>query len=173
MASYTDRLTDSEAMGFISKVEEPFKSLPHLPKGISEFFVKVAPWLALIGAILGLISGPVIGILGTFATLMTLSPVLMIAIIVSAVLTIINSILLLMAFTPLKNREMKGWVLLFWSEMLGLISSIVFLLDGSGSVSSLISTLIGTLIGFYILFEMKPFYGAAQSAVAKVKEATK
>jgi hypothetical protein len=170
MNDMMDRLNDKEAMGFISKVEEPFKNLPHLPKGLVEFFVKVAPWLALISAILGLISGPLLVFLGSIGSLFTLSPMLLIGTVGSVVILVVNSILLLMAFNPLKNREMKGWVLLFWSNMLGIISAIFSLLGGSGGI---VGSVVGVLIGLYVLFEMKPFYGGAQAAATKVKNATK
>jgi hypothetical protein len=170
MAALTDRLTDSEAMSFIAKVEDVFKSFPHLPKGVSEFFVKVAPYLAIIGAVLGLIGGPVVALFGSLASVLSLNPVYMLLTIVDAVIIIVSSVLLLMAFKPLKDREMKGWIYLFWSEVLSLVSSVVSLFGSLGS-GNIIGALLGALIGFYILFEMKPFYGA-NKVTAKVKKMT-
>ena len=170
MASVLDNLTNGEAMKFIDQVNEPFKGVPHLPKGIVEFFVQIAPWLALIGGILGLIGGPFIGLVGTLGSVLTLSPMLMISMIVTAVITLANAILMLLAFGPLKNRELKGWVLLFWSNILGIVEAVLGLV--SGGYGSLVGSIIGVLIGFYILFEMRSFYGAGQAAVKKVKEAT-
>jgi len=171
MAEIMDKLTNSEAMGFIDKVAEPFKNLPHLPKGIVEFFVNIAPWLAIIGAVLGLIAGPVVGLVGTFGTLLSLNPMVLITTVVTVVVTLANSVLLFMAFNPLKNREMKGWVLLFWSQVLGIISSVMTIV--TGGYSSVIGIVIATLIGFYILFEMRPFYGIVLKVVEKAKKATK
>jgi hypothetical protein len=157
MAGFTDRLTDKEAMSFIAKIEDVFKSLPHLPTGITEFVVKVAPYLAVLGAILGFIAGP-FAILGAiFATLVTLNPVIMVLMIVDVVVMIISSVLLLMAYKPLKQRELKGWVFLFWTQVLGVVTTLLALPLGMGSGA--VTTVIGTLIGFYILFETKSFYG--------------
>jgi hypothetical protein len=171
MNGMADKLTDSEAMGFIGKVEEPFKNLPHLPKGLVEFFVKVAPWLALLSAVLSLLFGPIVAILGSLGSLLTLSPMLFIGTVGTAVVMLLNAVLLLMAFKPLQNREMKGWVFLFWSQLLSVVMAVLTLIEGSGS--TIVSTLISTAIGLYVLFEMKPFYGGAQAAVEKVKKATK
>ncbi len=151
-----EQLTSKEAMDFIAKVQEPFKSLPHLPKGVVEFFVKLAPWFALLGAILGLIGGPLIGFFGALGSILGLNPTILIATVVSVVLTIANSVILFMAFTPLKNRELKGWVFIFWSEVIGIVENIVnvFLSGGAGAVGAIL----GILIGLYFLFEMRPFY---------------
>ncbi len=150
-----DKLTSHEAMDFVKKIEDPFKSLPHLPKGLVEFLVKLAPWLAILGAILGLVAGPLVAIAGSLGTLFSLSPSILIWTIVTVVLTLLNSVLLFMAFTPLKERAMKGWMLLFWSNVIGIVEGVVGLF---WSQSSLISTILGIVIGLYILFEMKPFY---------------
>lgn len=151
-----DKLTNKEAMDFINKIQEPFKTLPHLPKGLVEFFVKIAPYLALIGAVLGLISGPVIGLLGSFASLLTLSPMFLVWTIGTVVITLLNSVILFYAFNPLKNRQMKGWMLLFWSDVLSVISGIIGMVYGNSN--GFIGTILGIVIGLYILFEMKPFY---------------
>jgi len=166
-----DKLMDSDAMNFIAKVQEPFKSLPHLPKGIVEFFVKIAPFLALLGAVLGLISGPIVGLLGSFASLLTLSPMFLIWTVLTVLLTLLNSALLFYAYNPLKNRELKGWVFLFWSNVLGVAEGVLGLLWGDHG--SFVGTILGIIIGFYVLFEMKSYYkGVVEGeVVAKVKKA--
>jgi hypothetical protein len=150
-----DKLTGQEAMDFVKKIEDPFKSLPHLPKGLVEFFVKIAPWLAIIGAVLGLVAGPLVGILGGIGSLFSLSPIFLIWTVATVVFTLLNSVLLFMAFKPLKEREMKGWMLLFWSNIIGIVEGVLGLLINQ---SSIVGTLLGIVIGLYILFEMKPLY---------------
>lgn len=157
MATVTDRLMDKDAMSFVDKIGDVFKTLPHLPDGVVEFFVKVAPWLAIISAVLSLLAGPVIGLLGTLGSVLTLNPVLMIGTLGTAALMIINAVLMFMAFKPLQNREKKGWVLMFWAEVLGLVASVigvVFTVNGG----SVITNVIITLLSFYFLFEMRPKY---------------
>lgn len=150
-----DMLTNKDAMDFIAKVEEPFKSLPHLPKGLVEFFVKLAPWFAIIGAVLSLLAGPLWGLVSVLS-LFSLNPMLVIFTVVSAIVTLLNAVLLFMAFTPLKNREMKGWILIFWSNILGAVVSLLSIF--TGGPSGAVGAVIGILIGLYVLFEMKPFY---------------
>lgn len=162
MADYTEKLTDAKAMGFIDQVGDVFKGLPHLPASIIEILVKIAPWLALLGGVLGLIAGPLIGILGSLGSLMTLSPYIMFVTIVTTVVTLANSILLLMAFGPLKARAMRGWVLLFWAEMLSVVDIILSLLQGQ--TGSIVGGVIGLAIGFYILFEIRGAYKGLPSA---------
>jgi hypothetical protein len=168
-----DKLTNKEAMEFVKKVQEPFKSLPHLPEGLVEFFVKVAPWLAIIGAVLGLISAPITGLIGGLASLFTLQPMYLVWTVLSAILALFNSVLLFYAFNPLKGREMKGWMLLFWSNLVGVATGVLALVWGS-SGSSYVGTLLGIVIGLYVLFEMKPFYdGVVVGEVVRAKSKKK
>ena len=156
MADYTEKLTDAKAMGFIDQVGDVFKGLPHLPASIVEILVKIAPWLALLGGILGLIAGPLIGVLGSLGSLMTLSPYFMFVTIVTTVVTIANSVLLLMAFSPLRTKMMRGWVFLFWAEMLSAVDIVLSLLQGQ--TGSIVGGVIGLAIGLYILFEIRSSY---------------
>ncbi len=159
MSSLKARLTDAEAMKIIDQVGDVFKSLPKLPEGIVEFFVKVAPYLALIGAVLSIVAGPLVGLLGSFASLITLNPLYFVMTLVSVVLMLAQAVLLFMAFKPLKDRELNGWVYLFWSEALGVVSGVLSIVNGS--VSSLIFTLFWAAVWFYVLFQMRPFYKKA------------
>lgn len=152
-------LTNQQAMDFVTKIEEPFKSLPHLPKNITEIFVKIAPFFALLGAVLGLLSGPIVGLLGSLASLFTLSPMFLIWTVLTVILTLLSSILLFMAYNPLKLRQMRGWMLLFWCNIISIVEGVLGLVWGSHG--SFIGTILGIVIGLYILFEMKPFYDGA------------
>lgn len=169
MADITAKLTDAKALSFIDQVGDVFKNLPHLPANVIEILVKLAPWLALLGGILGLIAGPLIGILGSLGSLFTLSPYLMVMTIVSAGVTIIGSILLLMAFNPLKERAMRGWILLFWAEMLSVVDIVFSVIQGR--TGTLFGGILGLVIGFYILFEIRNSYrGKSAKAVAASDE---
>jgi hypothetical protein len=161
MANFTDRLTDSQSMGFINQIGDVFKNLPHLPPAVVDILVKIAPWLALLGGVLGLISGPVLGLLGGLATIFTLNPLVMVVTLGTAIAVIAQSVLLLMAFGPLKERHTKGWVLLFWSDMLSVVVAVLGVLDGN--VGGIIGSVIGIFIGLYILFEMRSSYHGAAS----------
>jgi len=164
MSSIFDRLTDRQSMDLIAKMEDAFKSLPHLPKGLVEFLVKIAPWLTIIFAIIIVVFGP-LGALAALISLLALNPVFALVSLVTMVIAILTAILYFMAFKPLQARALKGWIYLFWAEMLSVVSAVLGLLSGSFSIG----TIIGILIGFYVLFEMKPFYSG--SPLNKVAEA--
>lgn len=154
MNTFVHRLTDEKSQEIASRVGEVFSSLPHLPKGIVEFLVKITPYVALLGAILSLLAGPLLGI-ASVISLITLSPFLVLSTAVAAVLAVITAVILFFAFKPLKDRKYEGWMLLFWSDMLHLAQTLLSIVLGHSSVFDLV----GVAIGVYILYEMRSFYG--------------
>lgn len=156
MQAYLNRLTDAKAMKFIDQVGDIFKSLPLAPKGLIDFLVKIVPYLALLGAILSIITGPIVGLLGTLASLALISPVVLVVTLVTTVLMLVQAVLLFVAYKPLKDLEKKGWVYLFWAEVVSVIQSIVALLDSRGG--SIVFAIVFTALWFYILFQMRPRY---------------
>jgi hypothetical protein len=132
---------------FINSLEKLFKQAPNLPPKWTEVLVKIAPILSLVFGVLGIIAG--IGALG-------LSPVALsdgvnssMFMLISGVTAVVSSVLLLMAYSHLKVRRYRGWELLFWSEVVGVISSLLALS---------FSSVVGILIGFYLLFQIKSYY---------------
>jgi hypothetical protein len=131
----------------VKSLSNAFKGLPHLPENVREVLVKIAPWLALIFGILGVIGG-VLAILA--------SPVAMLGgvrssatVFLTGALTTAASILMLLAYPKLQKRAYAGWVYMFWSEALNVIYAIVSVSFGS---------VLGILIGLYVLFEIKQHY---------------
>lgn len=131
----------------IAVLEKFYKQIPNLPDSIREVLVKIAPWLALVFGILGVIVG--LGALG-------LSPLALLGgldasfiVLLTGVVAIVASILMLMAFPKLQKRQYKGWELLFWSEVVSVVSAIISISVGS---------ILGILIGFYLLFQIKNYY---------------
>lgn len=131
----------------IAALEKFFKQLPNLPDSIREVLVKIAPWLALVFGILGVIVG--LGALG-------LSPVALLGgldasfiVLITGIVAIVASVLMLMAFPKLQKRQHRGWELLFWSEVVSVVSAVIAFSVGS---------ILGVLIGFYLLFQIKSYY---------------
>jgi hypothetical protein len=131
----------------IKWMEDLFKKAPHLPANFREVLVKIAPYLALLFGILGVVAG--LGVLG-------MSPVALfggiqtsVFVMITGVLTIVSSVLLLMAYPKLLKHQHKGWTYLFWSEAVNAVAALMTLSLGSVVV---------ILIGFYILFEIKNHY---------------
>lgn len=155
MPSIFDRLTDDQAMKFIDQVGDIFKSLPKLPEGIVEFIVKIIPYLALIGAVLSIIAGPFLTLLGTLGSLLTLNPLLFFSTILAVVSLIAQAVLLLKAFKPLQDRLMVGWIYLFWAELLAAVTGI---LSNITTPASIIWNLVWTAFWLYVVFQLRPSY---------------
>ena len=136
---------------FIQTVEDLYKSAPALPATARDVLVKIAPWVALIFGVLGVIAG--VGAIGVtpLALLGGISNSLFLF--VSGVLTIVASVLMLMAFPKLRTMKIQGWRLLFWSEVVSVAGSIVTL-----NVGSVVMGVVIAAIAFYLLFQIKPAY---------------
>jgi hypothetical protein len=155
-----EQLTSPQAMKLIAQVEQPFKGLPHLPKGLVDFLVGIAPWLVGLGGVLSIIGG--LSLLGNTSGMqsnmwMQLAGISPAYFLLSGVISLVSGALMLMAFKPLKNKELKGWVYMFWLELINVVQMAVGVAFGA---SSIVGMVIGLAIGFYILFELKPSYKA-------------
>jgi len=136
---------EKKATDLIATLDTFFKQAPKLPSSATDVLVKIAPWLSLIFGILGVIGG---------LSLLGLSPLAMLSgfhanVLITGVVSIVASVLMLMAYAKLVKREYKGWELLFWSEVVSAVSAVVALSVGS---------VLGVLIGFYLLFQIKSYY---------------
>ncbi|MFZ1720920.1 MAG: hypothetical protein WAU07_00250 [Microgenomates group bacterium] len=157
-----DRLTDKQAMDFIETIEKPFRDVPHIPKKITEILVKISPWLAMVGGVFGILGalqsiGYGLGggsayqrIFSEFAGMPSWYFV------VVGFLQLLSSFLLLLSVKHLKNRELTGWVYMFWNMAIMVVQSIVGLLAGIGGV---VGFVVVTALSYYLLFEMKQFFG--------------
>lgn len=142
----------SNSQSIITTVEEWFKKLPDLPKNIQEVIVTITPWIALIFGILGVLGGIAgLGILTAFSPALVLggSPSSAGMGIVSVILGLASSVLLLMAFPGTKDRKLKGWNFLFWSEAVSIVAAVIAFSVGG---------VVFALIGFYLIFQIKSYY---------------
>ena len=135
--------------GLIKSMEDIFKKVPALPASAVDVLFKLAPWIALVFGILG-----VLGSLAAVGVLTAFTPFAMAGGVstyglgyVSVAGSAIASVLMLVAFPGLKAGKMAGWKMLFYSELVGVLASLVGINVGG---------IIGALIGFYILFQIKP-----------------
>lgn len=159
MRQYLDTLTNAKARELVAKVEEPFVKLPHLPQGLINFLVAIAPWLvglgglfALFGGISSILGSNSLAMMGWVTPLIQINPAYFI---LSGIVSILVGVLELLAFSPLREKKLEGWMYLFWASVLGIVQSLIGLAFG---FSNIIGLVIGTLIGFYILFELKKEY---------------
>lgn len=138
---------------WMKSLEEWFAKLPALPKGATDVIVKIAPWLALIFGVLGVLGSlAATGILAVVSPLVLLGGGVGLAVggVVGGILALVSSVLMLVAFPGLRDRKMAGWKWSFYAEVVSVASSVVAL--------NLFGAVIGALIGFYILFAIKSYY---------------
>lgn len=150
-------LTDKKARDLSDQVGNVFKDVPHLPKSWVEFLAKIAPWLVGLGGLTSLLGGfsSVLGG-GAFNQMMyRYAGIGRNYFLVSGVFSILVGVLLLLAFSPLKDRKMDGWMYLFWVQALGIVQTVVLLAYFGGGW---LGSILGIIIGLYILFEMKSAY---------------
>lgn len=147
---------DEQARKLSKPLDGYYAKVPALPSNIREILVSIASWVALI---IGVLS--VLGFLFTLGGSAVAMPYAtatgfggyMYLFYVISVISLIEGILLLVAFSPLRVKKARGWNLWFWVLVLGLVSSVVYL-----TVSSIISGVIGFLIGYYFLYQIKSYY---------------
>lgn len=145
-------IVDQTSNSVVKTLDQWFSQAPALPTNAKEALVKYMPIIALIFGI--------IGILLSLAGIAALTALVPVAIatgttgygggIIAAIFWLASSVLLLAAYSGMKDRKMSGWNMLFWSEIVYLIGSLITL--------SIISGLISAIISFYILFQIKPYY---------------
>lgn len=136
----------------ILSIENVYAKLPPLPAGVKEFAVAVAPWLAIIFGILGLL-----GSLAAFGFSTVASPLIAIGggvglatnIIIASLIGLVESVMMIVAFPSLLKRKEFGWVLLFWIQVLAVVAGVINL-----SIYSVVLS----LIWFYFVFQVKPYY---------------
>ena len=138
-----------------------FAKAPHIPQNGRDVIVQIAPWLALIFGVLGILSGLSLAGLGSFAL-----PYMMVGygyglngmiITIAVLVVIVTSVLELLAWKPLSDRKKKGWNYLFYATVLSAVGAILqAVFGGSGAISGLI----GAVIGFWLLFEVRSMYHA-------------
>lgn len=158
--------------GIEAWLEPFFAKFPHIPENGRKVITDIAPWIALVFGVLGLL-----GLL-TAGSLMTLFaiPLLLtggVWVIIGFITTLLGLaavILQLLAFNPLKARMKKGWNYLFYGLLLGVLSTIISVVGSAMSASTMYSNMHGTsslvsggisfLIGGWLLFEIRSQYKA-------------
>lgn len=138
---------------YVKKLEDWFAKLPPLPTNVKDILVKIAPWLALIFGILGVLTAvAATGLMAVLSPMIALGGGVGVATggLVGAVLALVASVLMLMSYPGLRDRKMAGWKWSFYSQLVSVVGSVVAL--------NLVGAVIGALIGFYLLFQIKSYY---------------
>ncbi len=144
-----------ESNNLVDTLEGLFKKAPILPVSFREGLVQVAPWLALIFGVLGILGGLAsVGLLTVFSPLAVFSGASGVASygggVIAAWIWLASSVLLLVAYPGIKARKLSGWNLLFWGVLVNVAGSLI--------AGSLVGAILGALLGLYLLFQIKSYY---------------
>ncbi len=131
----------------LEKELEPIftKQLPPFPDNIKELFVKIAPFLAIINVIFGVLGAGLGTLLSPFAWFAG-SFIYGIGMIFLIVMVALNGL----AISGLFNQKKEGWKYLYYAQFISVIYNLC--------MGSWFSGLIGAFIGFWILFQIREKY---------------
>jgi len=170
-------------MSTLQKAEESldklFKSAPDISDGAKETVAKVLPVLAIIGGLFQLaasywvfklaqVAEQVDSFVRSYSVLTGgvygLSSTDKFLIYVGAAVLLVEAVILLMAYSGLKDRKKRGWDLLFLSALINVAYSVISLFITGRGFGSFLFGLIGSAIGFWLLFQVKSKYGSSVKA---------
>lgn len=160
MAKKEVNATDFRSLfGKLEDVLEEYlgKRAPQLPKQWKEIIVKFAPYMAIVGVVLGIPGflallgvGTVLAPLGFLGGMMTGRPFMGFSFVINVIFFGVMIVLEGLAVPGLFSRSKKAWTFLYWSALVGVVQNIV-----SFNVGGLI---IGGLLSMYFLFQVKEYY---------------
>jgi hypothetical protein len=120
-----------------------------IPDAGREWIVKYGPWITVV--LLALFLPFVLVVLGIGTIFAPFAgPAYATSFGFVAILAIVNFVLMIAALPGLFARRQSGWNLIFYSELLHIVTSLL-----SGAI---IGGLFGGLIGLYILFQIRTLY---------------
>lgn len=170
----------------LNKIEDKFedwlKPFPHLPIDWRIMIADNAWWVSLIGLILAIVvmfnvafallmAFSLLSFVAPFATvyITASNPMLIIGSIVSLIASVATIVFIAMSIKPLKNKDKKGWDLMFLASVVSFaLSAISGLL--MFQLSSILGAAIGLVIGMYVLLEVKSYF---KEKSPKTKESKK
>jgi len=154
-----------------SELLKIFENAPHLPKKVTEILVKIAPYLILISGLF-LVSGGLRSIFGfkNFYNVLNLwSNIPSAYFYVIGFLQIVAGIISIVAYQPLKDKKMEGWLALLGLTILELLMNIISVIFLNSGIFGL---LLGLLISLYVLYELRSDY-LPNKIIAKKTKSTK
>ena len=173
-------------MELINKLEKLVlgwaKNVPHLPVVAQKWLGTNVWWIARIGAIVsGIAFLFAIGAVFTAVSLLaspsslyyiagTYSGMIVVNAIIGLVFLAITGLLMAVAVTPLKAKQKKGWVLLFFVllvEAVSIVVNAVLSFSVFGFISTVLFGAIALAIGAYFLTEIHGQFGHAPKATIK------
>lgn len=157
---------DSKLPGLEKWVDETFntKNPVKLPEGARSWFANNLWWLAIVGGVLGIISvfqaWQLVNYANTFSStygyLVTRS--IGTTFYVSLAISLVESIILLVASPQLRAHKKSGWNLVFYVSLISIALGIFYALTPQYGAGGLIGALIGVAISWTILSQIRSHF---------------
>ncbi len=138
-----------------------------LPKSATDWIVQYGPWIALVGGILAAIviipttltalslTSYTTAMYGVYAaSVAAFAPMLYLALVVLA----LQLVILFISIPMLLKRQRKGWLLVFYTNLVSLVYTLVSSFTYGFNFGTLLGGLIGAAIGFYVIFQIRSYY---------------
>lgn len=134
--------------------------LPAFPDNVKEIIVKIAPFLAILGAVFGAIG--LFGLIAAGGALTALGGTAyggsMAAFWISMIFLAISTLIEALAIPKLFKKEKGGWNLMYYATLVSLASTLITGILSGGIIGAIISVVVGGFIGFWILFQIRDQY---------------
>lgn len=159
------------------KLAEIFKDTPNLSEKNKESLAKAWPIIALVFGVLQILAAwALLGLTRTTERLLnqynniyselggasaTLSAFDRTVIYLGIGALLVDGVILLMAYSPLKERKRRGWDLLFLAALINLIYGVLSMFIQNRGVGSLFWSIVSSVIGFYLLFQVQNKFSKA------------
>ncbi len=160
-------------------VADWYKGLPHLPKGGQQWLAKNVWWIALVGVILGIMSIFTVLSVTIFAgALLTaaggvagaaVAGFAMIVVWVYLAVAVVSLIITIMAISPLKAMQKRGWTLIFITILLEAVAQVVYFLFDY-NFFGLVWGLLMSAVTAYFLFEIRSFFDGRKTKASTEKK---
>lgn len=139
----------------LHEIEKTFvefnETVPKLPANVLDIIVKVVPYLALIGGILGLwATVSALGMFGAVSMIVPINVTTPALFYIGLLFGVAASILDLVAFPKLQTNSKIGWDYLYYGAVLSFVQSVLSL--------NFIGAILGSLISMYLLFQIRHYY---------------
>jgi hypothetical protein len=134
---------------------------PQLPTGLKEGIVKFSPYLTIIGLIIFAFSifPLILLILGVSAISTAVGQYASTGgMMVSLVFLIVIELMYLIALPGLFKRNISGWNMIFYAQLVSILSQLIQM--------NIVGAILSALIGFYFLFQVRAYYAGEASVGA-------
>jgi len=134
------------------------RKAPAMPPNVKELLVRFAPWVTLVLLLITLPAVLVVLGLGTLAAPLGFlvgsgySVGYGISYTVAILILGITVVLEAMSIPGLLKRSRQGWRLAYYAVLVNVVGNLIGL--------DIVGALVSALVGFYILFQIRPLYGA-------------